>query len=154
RKAYYRSFFLSPPACAVSGLPRKRPYRGETRLPFVLQNAHRYFFYAATIVLGFLWYDAIRGFLFADGSGGLEARVGVGSIVLLVNVLALTSFTFGCNSLRHLIGGNLDCFSCSRSAQARHRLWLGVTTLNLRHRDWAWISLTTVALADLYVRLA
>jgi len=152
RKAYYRSFFLSPPACAVPG-PRRR-YRGEATFPLVLQNLHRYFLYAATIVLGFLWYDAGRAFVFRSGSGSLEAGLGVGSLVLLANVLALTAFTFGCNSARHLVGGKLDCFSCSRSAQVRHRLWLGVTTLNVRHRDWAWISLFTVALADLYVRLA
>jgi hypothetical protein len=36
----------------------------------------------------------------------------------------------------------------------RHRAWLGVTVLNVRHANWAWISLATVGLADLYVRLA
>jgi hypothetical protein len=153
RKAYYRSFFLSPPACAVPG-PSRRRYRGESAFPFLLQNAHRYFLYFATIVLGFLWYDAGRAFFFTADNGSLELGMGAGSIVLLANVLALSFFTFGCNSLRHLIGGNLDCFTCSRSTRVRHRLWLGVTVLNLRHRDWAWISLATVGLADLYVRLA
>jgi hypothetical protein len=153
RKATYRSFLWSPPACAVPG-PSRRRYRGETRLPFVLMNAHRYFLYFATIVLGFLWYDAGRAFLFDSGNGSLELGVGVGSLVLLANVVALSAFTFGCNSLRHLVGGKLDCFSCSRSTRTRHRLWLGVTFLNLRHRDWAWVSLATVGLADLYVRLA
>jgi hypothetical protein len=57
RKAYYRSFFLTPPACAVAGTPRR--YRGEATLPYVLLNVHRYFFYLATIVLGFLCYDAV-----------------------------------------------------------------------------------------------
>ena len=152
RKAYYRSFFLSPPACAVPG-PRRR-YRGEAAFPFVLQNVHRYFLYFATIVLGFLWYDAIRAFFFRTGSGSLTFGAGVGSLVLLVNVVALSFFTFGCNSLRHLVGGRLDCFSCSRSARTRYRLWRGVTVLNLRHMEWAWISLFTVAGADLYIRLA
>lgn len=154
RKAYYRSFFWSPPACAVPGRPRKRAYRGETALPFVLQNAHRFFFYFATIVVGFLWYDAIRGFFFRTASGSLTLGVGLGSIVLLVNVVALSAFTFGCNSFRHLIGGNLDCFTCSLSTRMRHRVWLRVTVLNVRHANWAWISLATVGLADLYVRLA
>ncbi len=153
RKAYYRSFFWSPPACAVAGPPRRR-YRGETAFPYVLQNAHRYFLYLATIVLGFLWYDAGRSFLFARADGSLEPGIGVGSLVLLVNVVTLTAFTFGCNSARHLVGGRLDCFSCSRAARAGHRLWRGVTVLNLRHREWAWISLAAVGLADLYVRLA
>src|SRR5437773_12526925 len=37
RKAYYRAFFLDPPACAVGESPR-RNYRGETSFPFILQN--------------------------------------------------------------------------------------------------------------------
>jgi len=152
RKATYRSFLLSPPACAVTG--SRRRYRGESAFPFVLQNAHRYFFYFATIVLGFLWYDAGRAFFFTTPGGPRTFGMGVGSLVLAVNVVALTFFTFGCNSLRHLVGGNLDCFSCSRSTRVRHRLWLGVTVLNLKHSTWAWISLATVGLADLYVRLA
>jgi hypothetical protein len=152
RKAYYRSFFLSPPACAVPGAARGG-YRGEARFPFVLQNAHRYFFYFATIVLGFLWYDALRAFVF-EGDGGRELGIGLGSLVLLANVVLLSFFTFGCNSLRHLVGGRLDCFTCSRSARTRHTLWRGVTVLNLKHREWAWLSLGSVALADLYVRLA
>src|SRR5262249_29016352 len=32
RKAYYRSFFLAPPACAVAGPTRQR-YTGESRFP-------------------------------------------------------------------------------------------------------------------------
>jgi hypothetical protein len=69
-------------------------------------------------------------------------------------VILLSAFTFGCNSLRHIVGGNLDCFTCSLSARARHRVWRGVTFLNLDHMQWAWISLVGVGLADLYVRLA
>ena len=152
RKAYYRSFFWSPPACAVRGAPR--PYSGESRLPLILQNVHRYFFYFATIVLGFLSYDAGRAFLFRGGDGSLHFGIGLGSILMLVNVLALSFFTFGCNSLRHLVGGRLDCFTCTRSARAGHRAWLGVTRLNLGHMQLAWISLATVALTDLYIRLA
>jgi hypothetical protein len=152
RKAYYRSFFLSPPACAVGG--RGRRYRGETRFPLTAQNLHRYFLYFAIVVIGFLWYDAGRAFLFESGDGSLEAGVGLGSLLLLVNVIALSAFTFGCNSFRHLVGGKLDCFTCSGTARARRRLWLGVLPLNLRHMEWAWISLATVAFADLYIRLA
>ncbi|HEU5211848.1 MAG TPA: hypothetical protein VFU10_03695 [Gaiellaceae bacterium] len=148
RKAYYRSFFLAPPACAVAGPTRKR-YTGESKFPLVLQNVHRYFLYLAIVVLGFLWYDAGQAFFFDDGFG-----VGLGSLVLLVNVCFLTAFTFGCNSLRHLVGGRLDCFTCSAMARARHTAWRGVTVLNLRHMGWAWVSLTSVALADLYIRLA
>jgi len=153
RKAYYRAFFVSPPACAVAG-PRGRRYRGETKFPFILQNVHRYFLYLATIVLGFLWYDAIRAFIFRTSNGSHEFGVGLGSLVMLGNVLLLTGFTFGCNSLRHLIGGRLDCFTCSASTRARHGLWGGVSVFNRHHMAWAWISLGSVALTDLYIRLA
>src|SRR6266542_2673835 len=47
RRAYYRSFWLSPPACAVPD--GHRSYSGETRFPLIFQNAHRYFFYAAVL---------------------------------------------------------------------------------------------------------
>ena len=59
RKAYYRSFWLSPPACAVAEPHAK--YTGETRFPLILQNAHRYFFYAAVVISLINTYDAIRG---------------------------------------------------------------------------------------------
>jgi hypothetical protein len=108
-------------------------------------NAHRYFLFLATVVLGFLWYDAVRAFFF-DGAFG----IGLGSLVLLANAILLSLFTFGCNSVRHLVGGRLDCLSCSR---ARHGLWRRAGVLNGWHMQWAWISLIWVAVADLYVRL-
>ena len=63
RKAVYRSYLMAPPACAVAP-PRTGRYRGEAAFPYVLMNAHRYFLVLATVVLGFLWYDAVRAFLF------------------------------------------------------------------------------------------
>ncbi|MGH3118987.1 MAG: hypothetical protein ACRDQ2_18115, partial [Gaiellales bacterium] len=45
RKAYYRSIWFSPPACAVTDVHLQ--YTGETRFPLILQNIHRYFFYLA-----------------------------------------------------------------------------------------------------------
>ena len=153
RKAYYRSFFLTPPACAVGARPRRR-YRGESAPPYILLNAHRYFLYLATIVLGFLAYDSIRAFFFRTDSGSLEFGVGLGTLVLVANVVFLAFFTFGCNSVRHLVGGKLDCFTCSAAARTRHTVWRRVTVLNLHHREWAWISLIWVGLTDLYIRLA
>src|SRR3954469_13413730 len=60
RKAYYRAFWLSPPACAVAE-PHRR-YTGESRAPLILQNAHRWFFYAAVLVALVLTYDAVLAF--------------------------------------------------------------------------------------------
>lgn len=147
RKAYYRAYFLDPPACAV-GEHRRERYRGETAFPFILQNAHRYFLYASIVIWGFLTYDTVKAFIFEDGFG-----IGVGSLVLLANLVLLSGYWFGCHSLRHLIGGKVDCFSCARFGGARHGAWKGVTFFNTHHMFWAWTSLVFVCLADLYIRL-
>jgi hypothetical protein len=146
RKAYYRAFFLDPPGCAVG--EGRRHYRGETRFPFILQNLHRYFFYLAVLFLLFLWHDAYRAFFF-DGQLGM----GMGTLVLLVNVCLLSIYTLSCHSLRHLVGGKLDCFSCATFGKPRHTTWSWLSFLNERHMLFAWMSLFSVGLADLYVRL-
>ncbi len=146
RKAYYRAFFLDPAGCTVP--ERKRSYWGETRFPFVLQNLHRYFLYFAVIFIAFLWHDAARAFFFPDGFG-----VGVGTLVLLVNVVLLTLYLFSCHSLRHLFGGKLDCFSCAKFGKPRYSTWRGLSFLNERHMLFAWMSLFSVGFADFYVRL-
>ncbi|HKS83717.1 MAG TPA: hypothetical protein VJR23_19600 [Candidatus Acidoferrales bacterium] len=146
RKAYYRAF-ADPPGCAL--VERKGgSYRGETAFPFILQNVHRYFFYIGVIFIAFLWYDAIRAFFFPNGFG-----VGVGTVIMLVNIVFLSIYTFSCHSLRHLIGGKLDCFSCTTFGPPRHTAWGWVSRLNERHMLWAWISMITVGLTDLYIRL-
>jgi hypothetical protein len=147
RKAYYRAFFLDPPACAVGEHPH-RNYRGETSFPFVLQNLHRYFLYGAIVFLCFLWYDAIRAFWF-DGHFG----IGVGTLVLLVNIVFLTCYLLSCHSLRHLAGGKLDCFSCTAFNRGRHGAWKKASFLNEHHMLFAWISLISVGFADFYVRM-
>ena len=146
RKAYYRAFFLDPPSCAV-GEP-KRSYSGETKFPFILQNLHRYALYLAIIFLAFLWKDAFHAFFF-DGKFGM----GVGTLVLLVNVCLLSIYTLSCHSLRHLAGGKLDCFSCATFGKPRFAAWRGLTFLNERHMLFAWVSLFSVGFADIYVRL-
>ena len=143
RKAYYRSFFLSPPACAVRDASRS--YTGETRFPFLLQNLHRYFFYLSLVILAFLWWDALAAFRFPDGFG-----VGLGTIVLCVNAALLSLFSLSCNSCRHVCGGYLNSF---HRAPSKYKLWSFITRLNEKHMEYAWVSLIFVALADLYVRL-
>ncbi|TME19367.1 MAG: hypothetical protein E6I70_00195 [Chloroflexi bacterium] len=145
RKAYFRSFFWHPRSCAVPE-PRNRPgsYRGETGF-WALNNLHRYALYAITVQMAFLWYDVAAQFLYRG-----SFHVGLGSLLMLVNVVCLSGYTFGCHALRHLAGGSQDCFSCNR---ARFALWKGVTVLNVRHDRWAWVSLFTVVLTDVYIRL-
>ena len=146
RKAYYRAFFLDPPACAVSE-HRKHHYRGETAFPFVLQNLRRYFLYVGIIFLVFLWRGAVPAFFFDRRIG-----VGVGSLVLFCNIVLLSAYALSCHSLRHLAGGKLDCFSCVAFGSQRHAAWSWLSVLNERHMLFAWISLITVGLTDLYVR--
>ena len=143
RKAYYRSFFWSPPACAVPDAQSK--YRGESRFPLILQNAHRFFFYLALPFPIILFWDGLKAFNF-DGEFGM----GVGTVILLTNAILLGLYTFSCHSCRHLVGGGLRTLSGS---PIRRRLWGAVTRLNARHPEIAWISLFGVALTDLYVRL-
>ena len=147
RKAYYRFYFADPPGCAVGEPTVHRKYSMETAFPFILQNVHRYFLYLAFIPLTFLWIDA---YLAMTHGGGI--RIGLGVVILFVNALLLTGYSLSCHSWRHIVGGGLDCFSCSRRAQVRHSLWQRFTSLNLQHMAWAWISLISVTLADVYVR--
>jgi hypothetical protein len=154
RKAYYRSFFLTPPACAVAGRPAAvGKYTGETKFPWVLNNVHRLFFYFATIVVGFLWFDAIRAFFYTTPSG-TRFGIGLGAVIMVVNVVLLSAFTFGCNSFRHLVGGRLDCFTCTANARARHGAWKKISILNAHHQLYAWLSMFSVGFTDLYIRLA
>ena len=147
RKAYYRAFFFDPPACAV-GEPLSRKYKGETKFPFILQNLHRYFFYFAIIFIVFLWKDTVEAF-WLDG----HFFIGVGSLVFLVNIILLSLYTFSCHSWRHLVGGKLDCFSCTAANKSRHGLWKKFSFLNERHMLFAWCSLVSVGFADFYVRM-
>lgn len=144
RKAYYRSVWFSPPACAVAEPHAK--YTGETRLPLIIQNAHRYFFYVAVIVALINTYDALLAFHGKDGGFG----IGLGNLVLLVNVVLLWAYTLSCHSCRHIAGGRLKHFSAH---PVRYWFWTQVSKLNTRHMQLAWITLGTLALTDFYVML-
>jgi len=146
RKAYYRSYMASPPGCAVKGLSGYG-YVGE-RGVFTLQNLHRYALYTAIVILAWLWYDAFLAVGVPQGAPFLS----MGSFVFFGNVLLLSAYTLGCHSLRHIVGGKLDCFSCDPGARMRYGLWQKVTVLNGRHMLWAWCSLASIWLVDLYVR--
>src|SRR2546425_12909438 len=111
RKAYYRSFWLAPVACAVRDV---KSYTGETRFPLFLQNFHRYTWYLAVFFVVMLTWDAILAFRFPDGFG-----IGVGTLVMWVNVTLLAGYTFSCHSCRHVCGGHLGGFS---DAESRHKV--------------------------------
>ncbi len=152
RKMYYRTYFMDPPGCAV-GDHKGHKYGGENAFPFILQNAHRWFLYLAIFVVAVLWYDAFKALWFVADGGKGAFHFGIGNAILLGNAAFLSFYTFGCHALRHLVGGNVDCWSCTKFGQTRHKLWKVVTKLNEHHMAWAWISMIVVGLADLYVRL-
>ena len=147
RGAYYKAFWADPPSCSV-GEPRKS-YWGERSLPLVLQNIHRYFLYLALVFLVFLAWDVVQGCVFVDNSGS-HYGIGIGTLVLLINVILLGGYTFSCHSFRHLEGGYVDQLT---RAPVRQRLYNCAGCLNRWHMVWAWCSLFWVAFSDVYVRL-
>jgi len=149
RGAYYKAFWADPPSCTV-GEPRSH-YRGEFSFPLVLQNIHRFFLFLSLGILLFLAHDLWKAMWFSD-PGAHQARfgVGLGTLVLAANVVLLGGYTFGCHSLRHVIGGRLDQLS---RAPLRRGAYNCATCFNRRHMTWAWCSLFGVAFSDLYVRM-
>lgn len=149
RGAYYKAFWADPPSCTV-GEPRKG-YRGERSFPLILQNVHRYFLYLALVFLVILSYDVWKALWFEDPATGARSfGLGVGTLVLAANVLFLGSYTLGCHSLRHLVGGRLNLLS---QRPARSTAYSCVSCLNRRHMLFAWLSLFWVGFSDLYVRM-
>jgi hypothetical protein len=144
RKAYYRSFWFSPPACAVAEPHTK--YTGETRAPLILQNAHRWFFYAGLVFNVILTYDAVLSFKGKDNQWGAFS---VGSIVLTLSATMLWLYSLSCHTCRHTVGGRLKHFS---QHPFRYKLWTKISILNTKHQQFAWVSLFAVAFADIYVR--
>ena len=144
RKSYYRSFWASPSACAVAE-PHKT-YTGETRQPLILQNSHRYFFYAGLVFNVLLTIDAVLAFKNPEGEWG---HMSVGTLVLLANATFLWLYSASCHTCRHTIGGRLRHFS---KHPIRYKAWSIVSRLNHYHPNFAWVSLVGVAFADFYVR--
>ena len=144
RKAYYRSFWFSPPACGVADAHGS--YSGETRIPLILQNVHRYFFWLLLIFNAILTYDAVEAFR----QPGYGIGISVGTVILCLNAAFLWLYSLSCHACRHFCGGQVRSFA---KHPIRHKLWKLVTPLNAHHMQFAWISLFGVALCDLYVRL-
>jgi len=143
RKAYYRAFAGTPPACAVGAIPQKS-YKGETGL-LIFQNLHRISFYLVLPYIFFFFHDGYMA-MFRDGQFGF----GLGTILILLNAVMLSGYVFGCHAWRHLIGGQMDCMSCSK---IRYGAWKKSSILNSKHQLYAWGSLITILIADVYIRL-
>jgi hypothetical protein len=149
RGSYYKAFWADPPACTV-GEPRRR-YLGERYFPLVFQNIHRYFMFFAVLFLFILSYDVWKALWWTDpATGAARFGIGLGTIVLAVNVVCLSGYTLGCHSMRHIVGGFRDQFSKRPVFRAPYAC---ATCLNVVHHRWAWVSLFTVAFSDIYVRM-
>jgi hypothetical protein len=144
RRVYYRSYLLDPITCAAEEL--RKNYSGERKFPFILLNFHRYFVYLAIILLIFHWKETVSSFFYKGKFG-----VGIGNMLILLDSIFLTVYVFSCHALRHLLGGGNKRF-CGWFAKLKYYLWKNISILNEKHGVWAWISLITVILADLYVR--
>ena len=121
-------------------------YSGETRLPLIMQNLHRYFFYLVILISILNTWDLVQAFRGPDGSFGF----GLGTLIMGINVVLLWAYTLSCHSCRHITGGRLKHFS---KHPARYWIWTQVSKLNARHMQLAWTTLGTLMLTDLYILL-
>src|SRR5690242_4935245 len=145
RGAYYKAFWGDPPACAV-GEPRKS-YWGEQSFPLVFQNIHRYFMWVAVLFLFLLAYDVWLALWFTDAAtGATRFGIGLGTVVLAVNVVLLSCYTLGCHVMRHISGGTFDEVS---KHPVCDRAYACSTALNYKHQLFAWCSLFSVAFANI-----
>lgn len=162
RRSIYRAYLADPLACAVREpapleKARFRRYMGERGFPLIVQNFHRYAFFAAVVFIVLLWIDAIKAFFHyanpAAMSGGTHFGLHIGNLVFLANIVLLSVYTFSCHSFRHFLGGSTDCYSCTLANRTKYGLWKKISFLNEQHGRWAMWSLCSVALTDVYVYL-
>ena len=105
----------------------------------------------ALALLVFLTIDVWKALWFEDAAtGAVSFGIGVGTLVLALNVVLLSSYTFGCHSLRHLVGGRHNRIA---GLGIRRNCYECVSGLNRRHMLFAWMSLVWVGFSDVYVRL-
>jgi hypothetical protein len=51
------------------------------------------------------------------------------------------------------VGGRVDCYSCVTGGKARLRAYSWLSVLNRQHALWAWLSLFSLLITDIYIRL-
>ncbi len=86
-------------------------------------------------------WDAIQAFR-PEGHG---FGFGLGTIIMLINVVLLWAYTLSCHSCRHIIGGRLRNFSAH---PMRYKAWGFVSKLNAKHMQLAWTTLATLMITD------
>jgi hypothetical protein len=100
--------------------------------------------------LVFLSLDVWHALWFATPGGGEAFGLSIGTLVLATNTVLLGSYTFGCHSLRHLVGGGIDRLA---RRPVRRTAYECVSWCNKSHMRFAWFSLVWVGFSDVYVRL-
>ena len=150
RRVYYRTFFASPTACWVDepDINKAIGYKGEKRL-FIFNNLHRYFLYAAMVILLIKWWDVTHTMHF-DSDAVHGYGVSIGTFVMAIEAFLLTMYVTSCHALRHLAGGMLDRWTTGIS-RVRGKLFGKISALNRSHGFWFWTSLAFVFLGDLWV---
>ena len=98
--------------------------------------------------MGLLTYDLSQAFRYGGGM-----YLGLGTGIMLVNLVLLWAYALSCHSLRHFVGGGIDCWSCVRFGRQRHGVWQFVSRLNVNHPMWAWVSMFSVVSVDIYIRM-
>ena len=122
---------------------KKIGYGGEKRL-FIFNNLHRYFLYAAMIIIVIKWWDVTHTLHFDTGWG-----FSFGTFIMATEAFLLTMYVTSCHALRHLAGGSLDRWVSGISA-FRGRLFKRISVFNRSHGFWFWTSLGFVFLGDLW----
>ena len=97
--------------------------------PLILNNIHRYFWYAAVVVALILTYDTVLAFGPAEGESS-GVHMGLGTLIFVVNIVLIWLYTLSCHSCRHIVGGKLRHFS---KHPVRYRMWNWVSRLNASH---------------------
>ena len=62
--------------------------------------------------------------------------MGLGTLIMIVNIVLIWLYTLSCHSCRHIVGGRLRHFS---KHPVRYRLWTWVSKLNAKHAHYAWV---------------
>ena len=148
RKAYYRAFWLSPPACGVA--EPHAAYTGETRFPLILQNVHRWFWYATFVVALILTWDVVLAFGPAPGeSDGIH--MGLGTVLMLINVVLHLALP----ALLPLVPPHRrrPAAALQQAPGALQALDLGLQAERPARATTRGCSLFSVALVDLYIFL-
>ncbi len=149
RKDYNRHIFKHPIGCDLINRldSRERTYTGETSGLFKIENLHRYFLYVSILIVPFFYYDFYTS-LFINNIFVFR----LGSVLLLINAIFITLYVLSCHSLRSLIGGRKDCYSCMNYGTKIKSMYDKQSWLNKHHEQLAWISLVFIIFVDLYLR--